>query len=144
MKTEGREQVVEWMKALDKKTRIHVDTLHVNKSGFWRNLRSITSEEWEMVQRYINEYEFPCYILGEAYGFVFCVYSHTDLTQERPDPILGIEDSCFPFESSKNRGFSGQDETLKILEHFTHNSRNQELLKWYGFPQLDPILSYSY
>jgi len=143
MKTEGRDQAVNWIKGLDKKIRVYVDDPHEGGSGFWKELRRLTSREWEVVQEHINEYELPCYLYPTAYGFVFAIHTHGEIESEQPEQIIVIDDSAFPFRSA-SKGFAGQDETLEILEQFTHSSRNVELLKWYGFRPLSPVESYSY
>ena len=142
MKTEGREQSVEWMRELNKQINRKVDSSN-NSVPHADDRRRLTSEEWEILSRYVVEYEFPCTLVPMAYGFAFIVYLHSEIQGSKPPVVLGVSNRQFPFESSEH-GFAGQDKILHILEPLTHSLRNAEILNWYGFRPLSRAESYSY
>lgn len=143
MKTKGLEEAIAQIKGIDQQIRKYVDKPHGGGSPFWREVRHLSQEEWETIQRIVTEYELPCSLRHTAYGFDFLVYSHGMVEGENPQCILGIDNGQFPFKSA-HKGFAGQEETLEVLSVLTHTPRNAELLRWYGFRALESAESYAY
>lgn len=140
MKIEGLAEAYGWLEQLDKEVRKVIKGSRFTSSHPERNLMT---EEWERVQQLIKEYELPCYLGPEPYGFSFVVFPHKEIKGQIPPFLVAIQDSQFPIPSA-TKGFDGQEETLRILSEFTHSPRNTELLEWYGFDPLDRAESYSY
>lgn len=111
---------------------------------YWdQELRGLTPAEWEKIKRAVKKYEFPCLLLPGAYGFYLAIHDCGDMFGIKTDALLVISHHQFPFPSAE-KGFNGQEETLRRLEPITHRSRNIQLLEFYGFEPLKEVMSYGY
>gem|GEM_PF-3993559 len=121
----------------------HMKTIEEAREFMKQCRKQLTQEQWDEIVSLVKKYEFPLELVHGAYGFALNIYDHSPMPEIKPDLLIQIEDMEFPFPSAK-KGFAGQADTLRLLEPLTHSKRNTEILAWYRFRPLSPVLSYEY
>lgn len=107
-------------------------------------LRKLRPDEWGMVAQAIKDFNLPCRLVREPYGFAFLVHEPPVEGEKgfQPALLLRIEHQQFPFPSAYNGG-DGQLAIALLLEPFTHSSRNQLLLAQCAFEPLEQPINYA-
>jgi hypothetical protein len=101
--------------------------------------RIITDSEWKGIKKVVEKYNLICdpHNAEMGFGFGIAIYDGPPAIGLEPEFLIEISNSHFGTESRFNEGW-------RILSPLSHNKKNEEKLKLYGFDPLKDKDYYDY